>query len=171
MFDRNFHFVSRTEGENYARFALTRLCLAGGVPVAASKDRERSGEDTPSERINPRRRGTYLPCPKPSTLISPGHSLFLFQCFLEAQVRRATVTSSRRRAGVFNEGRARMSSLNDSIFFSFLFFFFLNFAKNFHLKFMINAILIKHNTGKENQARERQELEKTKKLMMGSLRN
>ena len=30
MFDRNFHFVSRTEGENYARFALTRLCLAGG---------------------------------------------------------------------------------------------------------------------------------------------
>ena len=51
MFDRNFHFVSRTEGENYARLALTGLCLAGMVPVAASKDRERSAEDTPSERI------------------------------------------------------------------------------------------------------------------------
>ena len=44
MFDRNFHFVSRTEGENYAQFALTRLCLASGVPVAASKDRERSAK-------------------------------------------------------------------------------------------------------------------------------
>ena len=81
MFDRNFHFVSRTEGENYVRFALTRLCLAGGVPVAASKDRERSGEDTPSERIKPRRRGTCLSCPERSTLISPGDPLFLFQWF------------------------------------------------------------------------------------------
>ena len=64
MFNRNFHFVSRTEGENYARFALTRLCLAGGVPVAASKDRERSGEDSKAnnhdapiclaQRISPR---------------------------------------------------------------------------------------------------------------------
>ena len=56
------------------RTRLTRLCLAGRVPVAASKDRERSGEDNPSERIKPRRRGTYLSCSKPSTLTSPGDS-------------------------------------------------------------------------------------------------
>ena len=44
---------------------------------------------------------------------------------------------------------ARMSSLNDSIL-----VFFLTLPK-----FMINAILIKNSTGKENQAREIQELE------------
>ena len=38
MLDRNFHFVSRTEGKIYTRFILTRLRLAGGVPVAASKE-------------------------------------------------------------------------------------------------------------------------------------
>ena len=44
--------------------------------------------------------------------------------------------------------------------FSFLFLF-LIFAKKLSFKFMINAILIKDSTGKENQARERQEFEKT----------
>ena len=58
----------------------------------------------------------------------------------------------------------RMSSLNDSIFF-FFFFLFLNFAKNFYL-FIGNAIL-KHCTGKEIQAREKN----LKNKMMGSSRN
>ena len=101
MFNRNFHFVSRTEGENYSWFALTRLCLAGGVPVAAAKDRERSGEDTPSERIKPRRRGArhLSVLPKAFNIDFTWGLPLSFPMFLEAQVRRATVTSSRRRAG------------------------------------------------------------------------
>ena len=105
MFHRNFHFVSRTEGEIYARFVLTRLYLVGRIPVAASKEAFRRRPENPSEWIKPRWQGTYLSCPMRSTLISLGTSSF-FSMFLEAQVRRATVTSSRRWAGVFNEGRA-----------------------------------------------------------------
>ena len=55
---------------------------------------------------------------------------------------------------------AGMSSLNDSIFFL-SFFFFLKFAKNFHL----NSWSIQYR--KENQTRERQELEKTKRWRVG----
>ena len=56
MLDQKFHFVSRTEGEIYARFVHTRLCLAGGVPVAASKEalKFRRRQESPSERIKPR---------------------------------------------------------------------------------------------------------------------
>ena len=39
MFNRNFHFVSRTvEGEIQHVSLLARLCLAGGVPIAGSKE-------------------------------------------------------------------------------------------------------------------------------------
>ena len=81
MFDWSFHLVSRTEDEIYAWCVLTRLCLAGGVSVAASKGALRRRQEHPSERIKPRRQGTYLSCPMRSTLISPGDFLFLFQCF------------------------------------------------------------------------------------------
>ena len=39
--------------------------------------------------------------------------------------------------------------------------FFIELCLKLSFKFKINAILIKDSTGKENQARERQELEKT----------
>ena len=45
MFDPHFHFVSRTEGKIYARFARTRLCLAGGVLVTASKEAFRQRQE------------------------------------------------------------------------------------------------------------------------------
>ena len=82
MFDRNFHSVPWTEGEIYARFVLlTRLCLADGVLVAASKEAFRWRQENPTERIKPRRRGTDLSCPMRSTVISPGHFLFLSNVF------------------------------------------------------------------------------------------
>ena len=43
VFGRNFHFVSRTEGEIYARLVLTRLCLADGS--RSLPRRKRSGGD------------------------------------------------------------------------------------------------------------------------------
>ena len=102
MFDRNFHFVSRTEGEICARFILRRLCLVGGVPVGVSKEAFRQRQINPSEQIKPRR-----------PVLPNGFDIdftwglpLSFPMFLEAHVRRAIVTSSSRRAGVFNEGRA-----------------------------------------------------------------
>ena len=73
-------------------------CLEGSVPAKTGK----------SKRANKTsRRGTYL-----HVLPNAFDSDFTwglplsFPIFLEAQDHRATVTSSRRRAGVFNEGRA-----------------------------------------------------------------
>ena len=107
MFDRNFHFVSQTEGENYARFALTRLCLAGGVPVAASKLGSGAFRRRHSKRANKTTPTRHLSVLPEAFNIDFTWGLPLsFPMFLEAQVRRATETSSRRRAGVFNEGRA-----------------------------------------------------------------
>ena len=62
IFDRNFHFVSGTEGEIYTWFVLTRLCLAGGVLVAASKEAFRRRQENPSERIKPCRQGCLAQC-------------------------------------------------------------------------------------------------------------
>ena len=64
------------------RFVLTRLCLAGVVPVAARKEAFRWRRENPSEWIKPRRRGTYLSCPMRLTLISPaGTSSFFSNVF------------------------------------------------------------------------------------------
>ena len=108
MFDRNFHFVSRTEGEIYARFALTGLCLAGGVPVVASKGAFRRRQENPSERIKttPTR---HLPRPVLPNAFDIDFTWglpFSFPMFFETKVCCATVTSSGQRAGVFNVGRA-----------------------------------------------------------------
>ena len=98
MFDRNFHFVSRTERE--LRTVRTRTSLFGERgPCRCLEGSGAFGEDTPSERMR-----HLSSCPKLTTLISPGDSLFLFQRFGCARFV-ATVTC-RRRAGVFNEGRA-----------------------------------------------------------------
>ena len=82
VFGRNFHFVSRTEGEIYARLVLTRLCLAGGVQVAASEESvpAKTGKFKRANKTTPTRHPPVLP--KRSTLgISPGDFLFLFQYF------------------------------------------------------------------------------------------
>ena len=111
MFDWNFHFVSRAEGEIYARRDLTRLCLAGGVLVAASKGAFRRRQEHPSERIKPRRQGTTHPVLPYAFDIVFTWGFPFFLRFLEVHVRRATVKSSRWRpraapsAGAFNDGQ------------------------------------------------------------------
>ena len=71
-----------TNGGRELRTVRTHTSLFGERgPCRCLEGSGAFGEDTPSERIKPRRRGTYLSCPKRSTLISPGDSLFLFQCF------------------------------------------------------------------------------------------
>ena len=103
-FDRNFHFVSRTEGEIYARRTHTSLfggqgpgrCLEGSVPAKTGTSK-RANKTTPTR---------HLPVLPNAFDIDFFWGLPLsFPMFLETQVRRATVTSISRRAGIFNEGR------------------------------------------------------------------
>ena len=81
VFGRNFHFVSRTEGEIYARRTDTSLfggrgpgrCLEESVPAKTGKSKR-------ANKTTPTRHPPVLP--KRSTLrISPGDFLFLFQYF------------------------------------------------------------------------------------------
>ena len=228
MFDRNFHFVSRTEGENYARFAPTRrsrpTSLFGGWGPCRCLEGSGAFRRRHSKRVNktmPTRHLSVLP--KAFNIDFTWGLPLSFPMFLKAQVRRATVTSSRQRAGVFNEGRTASlekkyqgrfqawscdllrhrtgrrtrAPVRDVVFdmaagntwhcqqervikdvvlmwtrgvgqrcssacthirlewFNFLSFFF-ELCQKLSFKFMINAILTKDSTGKENQARLRE---------------
>ena len=139
MFDRNFHFLSRTEGENYAR--LMRFLSHGQKTIETGQKQKILFKPTiwfhfflklRTVRTHTSLFGGRGPCrclegsgafrrrhskrankttPTRRLAQSVQHWFHLgtpssFPMFLEAQVRRATVTSSRRRAGVFNEGRA-----------------------------------------------------------------
>ena len=96
MLDRNFHFVSQTEGEIHTQFVLTRLCLAGGgpgrclegsVPVKTGKSK-RANITTPTR---------HLPVfPNAFDIDFTWRLPLSFPMFLEVQVRRAAVKFSRR---------------------------------------------------------------------------
>ena len=102
MFEWNFHFVSRTEGEiSYSHVSAWR---AGSRSMPRSK---RSGEDRKIQASEQNHADEAPTCISQCVRhwFHLGTSSFFSNVFGGASAR-ATVTSSRRRAGVFNEGRA-----------------------------------------------------------------
>ena len=104
MFDRNFHFVSRTEGERTVRTHTSLFGGRGPCRCLEGSGAFRRGHSKRANKTTPTRHLSVLP--KAFNIDFTWGLPLSFPMFLEAQVRRATVTSSRRRAGVFKEGRA-----------------------------------------------------------------
>ena len=105
MFDRNFHFVSRTEGERTVR---THTSLFGGRGPCRCLEGSGAFRRRHSKRANKTTPTRHLSAlPKAFNIDFTWGLPLSFPMFLEAQVRRATVTSSMQTTSGCFQRRAR----------------------------------------------------------------
>ena len=107
-FDRNFTFF-RERGRDLRMFCTHTTSLFGGRGSARCLEGSVPAKTGQSKRVNkstPTRHLPVVPTAFDIDSMGPGTSSFFSLLILEAQVRRATEASSRRRASVFGEGRA-----------------------------------------------------------------